>query len=503
MFDMRKYSSHLGKMLNSDQRGVILIWLIFILVAAGILGSSMVYLTTSSTYDELLANNQARTYYLAESGARYAISQFTQDPDIDTTTLDGIYSLSNGNDQFTLSVSPDDPADPVFLRIESKGTISGESWFEGNRMVTYKLIKPINESFGDITNWNITTDFGDIYDEEKCDGEDCLRVKDLDSNDQIHMPLNWENLDIDLAEVRMLSGDFLSYELQVKMLIDIDGAGVSRAKYYMMGLSFRLDTANENSYGISFFKSRDPENSSPPPNPPAWAGNFFQGADWKIIMQAPNDEKLFIILWEKTPSGGIRLLDYEPLTEVVEGVVTDKYGVVDLVGSTDNDGDGDIDEDPVGDANGDGCPGVCGEDDDEDGDIDEGDINDDDEDGTVDEDPFDGEERLRPWSTIVVQVHETADGNKITGYVQGIGSYPRNTISWDYDGVPFTPVAWTNNPQPIVDGTLTSEGFDSEPYPEEIGLHVFYDAQPNNDLFFDDFAMKLVDSEGHFIVIQY
>ena len=55
----------------------------------------------------------------------------------------------------------------------------------------------------------------------------------------------------------------------------------------------------------------------------------------------------------------------------------------------DNDEDGVVNEDPVGDANGDGCPGVCGVDDDEDGYFDEGDVADDDEDGLVDEDWID------------------------------------------------------------------------------------------------------------------
>lgn len=52
----------------------------------------------------------------------------------------------------------------------------------------------------------------------------------------------------------------------------------------------------------------------------------------------------------------------------------------------DNDGDGRLNEDPLGDANGDGCPGVCGVDDDGDTLTDEGNPSDDDEDGLVDED---------------------------------------------------------------------------------------------------------------------
>ena len=71
------------------------------------------------------------------------------------------------------------------------------------------------------------------------------------------------------------------------------------------------------------------------------------------------------------------------------------------IGVGDDDGDNRFDEDPAGDANGDGCPGICGVDDDDDWATDEdGDgyessspsfdpayIDDDDEDGLIDEDP--------------------------------------------------------------------------------------------------------------------
>jgi uncharacterized repeat protein (TIGR01451 family) len=53
----------------------------------------------------------------------------------------------------------------------------------------------------------------------------------------------------------------------------------------------------------------------------------------------------------------------------------------------DDDHDGRINEDPPGDANGDGAPGILGVDDDGDGFIDEGSVNNDDEDGWIDEDP--------------------------------------------------------------------------------------------------------------------
>jgi prepilin-type N-terminal cleavage/methylation domain-containing protein len=61
----------------------------------------------------------------------------------------------------------------------------------------------------------------------------------------------------------------------------------------------------------------------------------------------------------------------------------------DPLNNVDDDGDQRIDEDVGGDANGDGCPGVCGVDDDGDSNFDEGFATDDDEDGASDEDWLD------------------------------------------------------------------------------------------------------------------
>jgi type II secretory pathway pseudopilin PulG len=59
----------------------------------------------------------------------------------------------------------------------------------------------------------------------------------------------------------------------------------------------------------------------------------------------------------------------------------------DSTNGVDDDGDGSVDEDPEGDWNSDGEPGVAGVDDDADGSTDEGSSRDDDEDGTNNEDP--------------------------------------------------------------------------------------------------------------------
>jgi hypothetical protein len=57
----------------------------------------------------------------------------------------------------------------------------------------------------------------------------------------------------------------------------------------------------------------------------------------------------------------------------------------DRIDGEDNDGDGNIDEDPPADVNGDGAPGIKGIDDDGDGEVDEGSYYDDDEDDSLDD----------------------------------------------------------------------------------------------------------------------
>lgn len=84
-----------------------------------------------------------------------------------------------------------------------------------------------------------------------------------------------------------------------------------------------------------------------------------------------------------SPDLPLRRAEYATLTTGEDG--SDPLTCADGI---DNDGDG-TDEDPVGDANSDGKPGVSGVDDDLDGKIDEGKVADDDEDGLVDEDPGD------------------------------------------------------------------------------------------------------------------
>ena len=99
----------------------------------------------------------------------------------------------------------------------------------------------------------------------------------------------------------------------------------------------------------------------------------------------------------------------------------------DPINSTDDDGDGAVDEDPPADMNGDGCPGLCGVDDDGDGTTDEGNAADDDEDGRIDEDWLDSGGFFWANNTIVQRLPVPWDTNG-DGVVTGL-DYVESTLA--------------------------------------------------------------------------
>ncbi len=439
MFDMRKYASYLGRRLNSDQRGVILIWLIFILVIAGILGSSMVYLTTSSTYDELLANNQARAYYIAEAGGRYVTPIMQQNPATAFTDINGnTFILSNG-DQFMIS-NMNIINNP--MTVVSTGIVNVGSWLEGQRTITYRVPKPFSDSFDNKKNWNDPGNNANIY---NVNGNNALRVNKIaDVTNGVTIDFNWwdevtnlPNLGLpDLADIRSQNGGLLSYQLQLKVKVKVFAG---KGDHYMLGLSFRLDTgvnpdgvSDDCSYGISFFKS-DVETFPIPPWIDELDPTFF--GDRKAGTGLFTGD-IFIVLWKKEP-------DPANYTLLASQVLDGSNGVI-------------------------------------------------------------GGGELNPWSTIAVRIIESSSGNTISGYFQGPDGAQccaRNIINWDLTNpAVYKPVAWNS----IVDNDspLTSAGFDSLPYPSEIGIHIFYDNPSTNVIFFDDLAMRFLRPDGRVLYIR-
>ncbi|MGD2272708.1 MAG: prepilin-type N-terminal cleavage/methylation domain-containing protein, partial [Desulfobacterales bacterium] len=103
----------------SNDRGNVLVGLVVIMLIFAALTAGMVSLTSTSTSSQVTANSTARAYYLAESGFRYAASEYLNTTDIDSdseleddrnVTLDGIhnveFTLSNPDEKFRVRFYP-------------------------------------------------------------------------------------------------------------------------------------------------------------------------------------------------------------------------------------------------------------------------------------------------------------------------------------------------------------------------------------------------------------
>ncbi|MHC4458234.1 MAG: PulJ/GspJ family protein, partial [Planctomycetota bacterium] len=118
---MRLYRRYHGKFspLVSNDGGNVLVGLVVTMLIFAVLAAGMVSLTSTSTSNQVTANSTARAYYLAESGFRYAASEYLNTGDLDSDNaveddrnliLEGIhnveFSLSNPTEKFRLRFYP-------------------------------------------------------------------------------------------------------------------------------------------------------------------------------------------------------------------------------------------------------------------------------------------------------------------------------------------------------------------------------------------------------------
>jgi prepilin-type N-terminal cleavage/methylation domain-containing protein len=111
----RRYHRKFSRLVSSNS-GNVLVGLVVTMLIFAVLAAGMVSLTSTSTSNQVTANSTARAYYLAESGFRYAASEYlnTGDLDSDNTVEDDRNMILNGihNVEFSLS----DPTEKFRLR---------------------------------------------------------------------------------------------------------------------------------------------------------------------------------------------------------------------------------------------------------------------------------------------------------------------------------------------------------------------------------------------------
>ncbi len=121
--------------------------------------------------------------------------------------------------------------------------------------------------------------------------------------------LNWETSSgvPNLLDAWNRNGaNLLSYDLQVKVHVDFEG---NKGEHYMEGISFRLDTATDSSYGLSYFRSIGRGDS----HRPSWINSL--PTSFNPIM----DGYHYVILWAKV--NGVYSLIQSRQLGIADGVI--------------------------------------------------------------------------------------------------------------------------------------------------------------------------------------
>lgn len=417
---------------QQHQKGSILVTLIVAMVVLALAGSAMLYFSSTSSYGELLANRQERAFYVAESGANYALQQFILNK-VDNGPFPTATEFTVGNDKFIVKTYNKQTDPTHHLIIESTGIVNS-GWLTTRQLVTKDIVKetatvpgtpstttdPVtgnplgfDSNANNVldTTWTITAGTNASIVNTGPSGGPALQFKG-DSN-----AIDLNPAIISLNDAWISNGNLLSYFIQVKINVDSEG---SKGKHYLLGLSFRkID--NNNFYGLSLYRSANLSGL------PSWCTTAFTG----II---PNNGQIYAVLW-KNSNGTKTVLAYSVMDYATYGVVTNATNQTLATWST-------------------MVIKVV--------------------------EKFDGPGGARR--------------NHLRAYVIGPSTYPLGTLNWNFSG--FKQITWAAvqglNPlqsaplQEIIEDSFTSVGFTATR--PEIGVHAFYDSNAANDQFFNGFG---------------
>jgi hypothetical protein len=133
---------------TASSGGSVLITVIIAITLVAILGAGLIYFTTTSTFTELFGNRQARAYYLAEAGGRWAqklLAENIANPSFYPGGKKNVnppttFTLANG-DRFILTsydfIDKDGNVDLTRVVVESTGVVHAGTWMEAKRKITF------------------------------------------------------------------------------------------------------------------------------------------------------------------------------------------------------------------------------------------------------------------------------------------------------------------------------------------------------------------------------
>lgn len=529
----------------SSQRGAILVVLIVTMVIAAVLGTSMIYFTSTSTFSELFANSRARAYYLAEAGGRYATPIIISDLAKGVAASDTQARLNktfsfDGNNQVEITVIKNDLNNTTTLT--SVGKVPTGGWFYTKQQLKWTISYA---SMGFTTNFEARplSDYwafdstGSEASIKKDGGSSSLALKVDVSDPEALIGLKWSGsaVNFNLSNIWTANGNLLSYDVQVKVASSPSG-NITDQDFFLTGLSFRLDMNNtdinkddDKYYGLSFFWAKSISGMTP--------ATSATGTSLKTMVSVLEDDKTYVILFKKI-GNTLTLIDYTELTvseypnlvayspPFDNRVKNHNYAIGDIVWPLAPNGRHYrciVAGQSVNSTTEPAWPNTDG-----------GQI----VDGTVTWQESKAGTQLNSWSTLLVMVREgftdpptnSIRRNSLTAYVQGSSVYPRDTtpIRWVSSElvVPtpnFSYVKWflpqsgappevQSNPcdltylpnhcspevsETILDSTqtLTTYAFDTRS-PNEIGLHSFQNSNAAREIFLDDLAVQLPGGGG-------
>ncbi|KPA08958.1 conserved hypothetical protein, secreted [Candidatus Magnetomorum sp. HK-1] len=483
---------------TNNETGALLISIIIIMTLVGILGSSMAYLTQNETYALKLTNSIEQSYYLSESGLRFAmIKRQTMAKDElkekyekgkpkiyipqEVSTRPNEYSLAG---YFQLTFDGDDDDDDINARnirglttIHSVGNVDKNHFLDTRRQTNAQYIPPRTKSEQTEFNvedfdkdkserkWNLTESF--YADSENVDGVDSIKFYSDSQKNWVLASLNWaknESLLPDLREWQDVAMKILDYDLQIKINF-YPIVKKQELKDFMAGLNFRVGKERKDFYGISFFKS----SGRLAKNPPCWLAENSQNCDIILgetfrfeseddLCNTDNYTKClkinipYIVFWVKTENEPFKLIAFSDLTKLpqkerfISKISSDKW-------------------------------------------------------------------MFNKWLTLALRLKEEESAgqkiNIIQAFIKGQSSNSSDVfeISFDwewsndssYEEISFIKAEGSGygNPKVIKDRTLQSANLFEmeEKAPDELGFHALYDNRVSPtynkyDIYFDDFGMK-------------
>ncbi len=219
--------------------------------------------------------------------------------ELSETRLKGITPVDDPGGTFSVALdSTNHIILEKFVELHSTGIIDPGNVLETKRELIYNVPLNVfykvafNDTFEDLSHWS---ELAGSHVIKTIGGDSALKVTGTDSQPGAPkvslIALDWASTAVNLETVHLFAGNYLSYDSQVNIGFEettpapdwgYDPAPVP--KYFVAGISFRLDS-DENYYGLSFLRG----SNSMWPRPDNINNNIV-----------PVDQKLSIVLWQKT-----------------------------------------------------------------------------------------------------------------------------------------------------------------------------------------------------------